>query len=143
MMYEIGVVRSIHGMSARVFIGKSGGCCDSCEKASCDIPGNGIETEAINTAGAEVGQKVKVVMKSHTYIKGTFVFFILPVVALIVGIILGQKFLPGIVTGIDHELLAALGGFTALFLSFFIIKVLAKRMEKKTENQSVIDAIIE
>jgi sigma-E factor negative regulatory protein RseC len=142
-MYEIGVVKSINGISAKVFIGRSGGCCDSCEKPACDIPENGVETDAVNIAGAQIGQRVKVVMKPRTYMKGALLLFVLPIVALITGIIAGEMYLTRIVAGIDPELLAASGGFTALFLSFFLIKGLAKRMEKKTDNRSVIDAIIE
>ena len=69
-MEETGIVKSIDGVIAKVLVSRKSSCCESCEKDSCDIPENGIETEAINTAGAKVGQKVKIVF-------GIFVILIL------------------------------------------------------------------
>ena len=68
-MEETGIVKSIDGINARVLVSRKNSYCESCEKDSCDFPENGIETEALNEAGAAVGQKVKVVMKSYTFIR--------------------------------------------------------------------------
>jgi positive regulator of sigma E activity len=142
-MHEIGVIKSIDGIFARVLIGRKSSCCESCEKESCDIPEDGVETEAINEIKAKVGQKVKVVMKSHTYIKGALVLYALPIFAFISGAVLGEMHLSNLIRGIDPELLAALVGFCALFTSLIIVKLMTNRMEKKTENRSVIESIVE
>ncbi len=141
-MEEIGIVKSIDGAMAKVMVARKSGCCDNCEKDLCDIPENGIVTEAINSAHAAVGQKVKITMKSYTYFKGALIIYILPVVALILGAILGKIYLPSYFHGIDSELLAALGGFFAFFASLIVVKILSSRMDRKTEYKSVIETIM-
>lgn len=107
------------------------------------MPEGGVETEAINAAGAQVGQKVKVVMKSFTYIKGAVLIYILPIAALIGGAIAGKIYLPDILGWADTDLAAALTGFVAFFASFVLVKVLSSRMDRKLEYQSVIESIVE
>jgi sigma-E factor negative regulatory protein RseC len=142
-MDEIGIVKSIDGVIAKVVVARKSSCCESCEKETCDIPENGVETEAINAAGAKVGQKVKVVMKSYTYVKGAMIIYVFPVVALIAGAILGKMYLPSFWGGVDSDLLAALAGFLMLFTSLILVKIISSRMEKNTENKSVIESVLE
>jgi sigma-E factor negative regulatory protein RseC len=141
-MQEIGIVKSVDGPIAKVLIARKSSCCDKCEKDVCDIPEDGVETEAINTAGAEVGQRVRVVMKSFTYVKGAVVLYVLPIFALILGAILGKMYLPSIYADVDSELLAAAGGFSAFFLSFLPVKILSSRMNKNTASRSVIESVV-
>lgn len=142
-MEEIGIIKSIDGMTAKVVISRKSSCCESCTKDSCDVPEDGIETEAINAAGAQVGQRVKIVMSTFTYFKGTFLVYIIPIVALITGAILGATYLPLFIKGTDPDQLAALGGFALFFISFLLIKILLKNMDKKIEYKSVIEKVIE
>jgi sigma-E factor negative regulatory protein RseC len=143
MMHELGKVKSIDGVIARVVVARKSSCCESCEKDVCDIPDDGIETEAINEAGAKTGQKVKIVMKSYTFIKGAILLYVLPVFSLISGAILGKMYLPAYFVETDSDLLAALAGFVFFIISLLIIIFLADRMNKKTEYRSVIESIVE
>lgn len=142
-MEEIGFVTGRDGIYAKVLIGRKSGCCESCEKSSCDIPEDGIITEAVNPVGAQIGQRVRIVMQSHTYLKGILILYILPVLSLILGLVFGGIYLPEIVRETDEELLSALGGFTALCMSLLLVKLLSLRMEKKTEHRSVIEEILD
>lgn len=142
-MEEIGIVKSIEGVNARVMISLKGSPCESCIQDACTVPEKGIETEAINAARAKVGQKVKVVVSSYTYLKGAMLIYALPVVALIAGAILGKIHLPRFFSGTDSDLLAAAGGFFLFLLSLILIKLAVKRMDRKTEYKSVIESIVE
>jgi sigma-E factor negative regulatory protein RseC len=142
-MHEMGIVKSVNGATAIVKVSKKTSCCESCEKDICDISEDGIETEAINEAGAKTGQKVKLVMKSYTFVKGAIVIYIIPVSALIAGAILGNLYLPGHFSETDPDLLAVLGGFLLFFASLVLVKLIVSRMEKKTEYKSVIESIME
>ena len=142
-MEEVGIVKSIDGVTAKVVISRKNSCCESCVKDTCDLPENEIETEAINSAGAKVGQKVKIVMKSYTYYKGAMLIYVLPVIALITGSILGKIYLPGYFSQTDSDLLAVLGGFSLFFLSLISVKIISGRMNKKTEYKSIIESIVE
>jgi len=142
-MEETGIIKSIDGMTAKVVVARRSSCCENCEKDACDIPEDGVETEAINAAGARVGQRVKIVMSTLTYFKGTFLVYIIPIVALITGAILGATYLPLFIKGTDPDQLAALGGFALLFISLVVIKVVFSFIEKKTEYRSIIEKVIE
>ncbi len=141
-MESVGVVKSTNGHMAKVLVEMQGGCCDKCEKQTCDIVEKGVETEAVNTARAVAGQKVKVVMTSHTYVKGALILYVFPVVALILGAIIGQIYLPSFMSSADPDLLAAFGGFVFLSVSLVIVKIVSSIMRKKTEYKSVIQSII-
>jgi len=52
-MHEVGIVKSIEGSTARVMISREGSPCENCTQDTCTIPEKGIETEAINIAGAK------------------------------------------------------------------------------------------
>jgi sigma-E factor negative regulatory protein RseC len=140
MIHELGKVKSIDGSIARVVVARKSSCC---EKDNCDIPDDGLETEAINQAGASVGQIVKLAMKPYTFIKGAILLYVLPVFSLIAGAIMGKMYLPSYFVETDSDLLAALAGFLFFIISLFIIKFLSDIMNKKTEYKSVIESIVE
>jgi sigma-E factor negative regulatory protein RseC len=143
IMEEIGIIKSIDGMTAKVVVSRKSSCCENCTKDSCDLPEDGIETEAINAAGAQVGQRVKIVMSTFTYLKGTFLIYVIPIVALITGAILGATYLPLFIKGTNPDLLAALGGFVLFFISLVLVRILLSIMDRKTEYRSVIEKVIE
>jgi len=142
-MNEIGIVKSIDGVFAKVIVGRKNSCCEPCEKDTCDIPENGAETEALNVAKAAVGQKVKIVMKPHTYLKGALILYVLPIFALFLGAILGKIYLPAFINGIDSDLLSALGGFLVFLASLVLVKFLSSGMARKTEHKSFIEEILD
>ncbi len=139
-MEEVGVVKSVDGVTARVVIKKSSAC-DHCVKDHCEMETTNFEVEAINAAGAEVGQTVKVVMKAETYIKGALLLYALPVLALFIGAISGSIYFPDVLS-IGPETGAVIGGFGLMLLSFIVIKIASSKMEKKTEYRSVIEEVL-
>lgn len=141
-MQETGIVKSIEGMNARVLIKRGSSPCENCTQETCPVPEEGIETDAINVAGAKVGQKVKVVMRSSTYYKGAMLIYVLPVFALIAGAICGKIYLPAYFNGTDSDLLAAIGGFLTFLASLLFVKLMVKQMETKTETKSVIESVL-
>jgi len=142
-MQETGIVKSIDGMNARVLIKRGSSPCDHCTEESCTIPEDGIETDAINVAGAKVGQKVKIAMRSYTYYKGAILIYVLPVFALIAGAILGKIYFPIYFYGTDSDLLSAVGGFLMFLSSLLLVKLIVKRMETNTESKSIIESVLE
>lgn len=142
-MISVGVVRSVNGRMARVFMEVGAGCCDHCEKDACDVDARGVETEAVNLIDAKVGQKVRVDMKTFTYLKGIVVLYVLPVVALLFGAVAGRMYLPAYFHGTSPDILSAAGGFLLFLASLALVKLVSGTMEKKTEHKPVIESIIE
>ncbi len=142
-MHEIGFVKSIDGYTATVVVSRKKSLCEKCEKPACDIPADGIETEAINEARAGVGQKVRLVMKAYTFYKGAMLIYVLPVIALISGAMLGKIYLPLYVSSINSDLMAAISGFLSMCLSIVALKYFSQMMGRNTAYKSVIESIEE
>lgn len=140
-MDEIGIVKSVKGMLAIVTVaGKS--ACEHCT-AGCKISGAEAEIEAVNRVRAHVGQRVRVVVRPYSYLKGSALVYGLPSLALIIGAVIGKELFGRLFTGFDPDLLSALCGFAAFLLSFLAVKVLSSGAEKKTEHKPVIEEILE
>ncbi len=141
-MEEVGIVKSVEGVTAKVLVERKSAC-DKCSEGLCHVSDAGALIDALNIARAKEGQKVKVVFKSYTYLKGTILIYGLPALALIIGAVLGKEFLPRIFSGVDPDLLSAVGGFGLFFLTFIAARLFSLRMEKNTEYKPVVEEILE
>ena len=141
-MTNVGVVKSVEGNLAKVFVGA--GCCGSCQKDSCDIgTARGHETEAINLVHAKVGQKVRIDMHALTFLKEVLVLYLVPIVALLSGAVLGRSYLTAYFRGTSPDVLSAAGGFFLFLISMLTARLYSRKIEKKTEDKPVIESIIE
>jgi len=141
-MTNIGIVKSVQGNMARVVVVEGPGCCESCH--SCNIEtASGSETDAINAVHAKVGQKVRIDIKAFAFFKEVLVLYVLPVVALLTGAVLGRSYLPAYFRGTSPDVLSAAGGFFLFLISLLTARLYSRKMEKKTEDKPVIESIIE
>ncbi len=101
-----------------------------------------MEIEALNKAGAAVGQKVKVMIHTFTYMKGSMVIYGLPALFLVIGAVFGKEFMPRFFPSTDADILSAIFGFSFLLISFILIKVWSEGQSKKTESTPVIEEIL-
>lgn len=141
-MEEIGVVKSIEGVIARVMVEKRSAC-DQCTEGRCLVTDQGAIIEAVNRLKAKEGQKVRVIFRPYTYIKGSFLIYGIPAIALIIGAIFGKELLSDVISGVDPDLLSAFGGFGLFLIAFIAVRILSSRMERRTELKPIIEEIIE
>lgn len=142
MIEEIGVVTKIEGNMAKVIVQKRGAC-DGCKaQGTCQTTEEGMEIEAVNMAQAKEGQAVKISIQAQTYIKGTMLFYGLPLVLFIAGAIVGKNIGENFFEEKNSDLVAAIVGFAALVISLLGIKVWAKNTEKKTDQKPVIEEVV-
>ncbi|MEJ2314402.1 MAG: SoxR reducing system RseC family protein [Nitrospirota bacterium] len=140
-MEEVGSVKSIQGPLATVVVAKKSAC-EHCTAGTCTIKGGGAEIEALNEAGAKVGQRVRVELQAYSYVKGSIMIYGLPAVALIAGAIAGKE-LVGARWGLDSDLVSAIFAFGAFALSFIVVKLWSKGAEKSTGYRPVVKEILE
>jgi sigma-E factor negative regulatory protein RseC len=141
MTEEIGVVNSLNGSYAVVKVPKKSSC-DGCTLGTCKPDDQSMEIEALNKADAQVGQRVKVVISSFTYMKGSLLIYGFPAAALIIGAVLGKEVFSGYFPGTDSDILSALFGFSALVISFFLARIWLNRTSRKVESKPVIQEIL-
>ncbi|MGD0885000.1 MAG: SoxR reducing system RseC family protein [Thermodesulfovibrionales bacterium] len=140
-MDEIGVVKGLHGKVATVSVTRQSAC-EQC-KMGCNLTESGAEIEAINEAGAEIGQKVRILMSPYSYLKGSLLVYGVPSAALIFGAVIGKEFLSPLLKAADPDILSAIAGFGAFIISFSVVKAWSRRVERKAEYRPVVKEIIE
>jgi sigma-E factor negative regulatory protein RseC len=139
---EVGVIMNVEGMVATVSVQKKSAC-EGCTLHSCK-PGEGaMLIEALNPVEARVGQKVRVVMKPYTYLKGSIIVYGIPAFALIAGAVIGKELFASHFRTIDPDILSAVFGFGACASSFLAVKLWSGRTGKKDELKPVIEEILE
>ena len=141
-MEEIGVVTKTEGINAWVTVTRKSAC-EHCTAGTCDISGETVSLEAINEAGAVVGQRVRVQFKALAYVKGSLLFYGLPALSLIIGAVVGREFLAALFEGANPDAVAAISAFALFALSFLLVRVIVRRAEKSVRYQPVVDKILD
>jgi|YelNatPaOPRAMG01_1025707.scaffolds.fasta_scaffold10108_7 sigma-E factor negative regulatory protein RseC len=141
-MEEFGIVKKIDGNIAVVTISKKG-FCESCTLGLCKSSEESMEINALNHVNAQIGQKVKILIKPYSYIKGSILIYGIPAISFVLGIIIGREIF-GIQLGIfDPDSGSAFLGFGALALSLILVKIWSSKLNQKSRLLPVIKKIIE
>ncbi|MBW1741881.1 MAG: SoxR reducing system RseC family protein [Deltaproteobacteria bacterium] len=120
ILTKTGVVRAIQGRMALVETRMEPEC-ESCEaKEACSTFGGGganVEITARNTAEAEVGDIVTISMAGPSLVKVSFLVYMLPILTLIAGLVLGH-WLSMVIPVKENILMGVLGlfGFSGTFV---------------------------
>ena len=100
-----------------------------------------MEVQALNTAGARVGDRIVLSFETPSLLKATFLIYVFPIILLIVGAVLGQTLAP--VIDLNPSALSALLGFAFFFSALMIVKVRANKMAKKKAYQPKVIKILD
>jgi len=121
---EEGIIIKIEGNLAQAEIERKSAC-RAC--GLCSLRGrNTMMAEVENSIGAKVGERVRIEIPSSAILKGALLFYILPLVALILGIVLGIKIT-------KHQTGGLILGFSFFILSYILIWL----YNKKTKAQNI------
>jgi sigma-E factor negative regulatory protein RseC len=142
MIEETGTVIKTEGILAKVIVQKKATCEGCAARGVCETTEGGMEIEALNPVNAKAGQTVKISMKPSVYLKGTMLVYGIPLVALIAGAIIGKNIGESYLKETSSDMVAAMTGFGALFISFLVIKIWTRKAETNTEHKPVIEEII-
>ena len=117
---------------------RSSACASCSSKDACHGEGSGkeMEVEAINTAEAQVGDRIVLNIKTASLLKATFLLYVFPILAMIAGAVLGQTVAD--FRGIDPSGLSALFGFLFFGLAFIAIRITGRRLSKNISYQPEI-----
>jgi len=142
-MEEIGIVKRIDGPRAFVAVQKQSAC-EKCAVGSVCKGTDGDEAglEAVNAAGARVGDTVRVVFKAYSYLKGTLLVYGLPSLLLIVGAVIGKEYAGRFFPGADPDIVSAVAAFGLCAAGFLSIKLFTSKVEGKKEYMPVIEEVL-
>ncbi len=146
MMEELGTVVERKGKHIAVVLCRKSSSCQNCASAEgCQLGADNRSrlVEAHNPLGARVGDQVKLATSTKSFLQSSFMLYIVPLIALIIGAITGNLVGEHLVTGIDPNLLAALIGTAFLVGSFLIIRVGSRAIPKEAFMPRIIAIIPE
>ncbi|MDO9462404.1 MAG: SoxR reducing system RseC family protein [Deltaproteobacteria bacterium] len=133
---EEGEVIAVEGNQAKIRVRRSQ-TCDSCSSSSsCGWFGKDeMVLTALNSAGASKGQKVRVSFKVEGQVKASFILYLIPVVGLVTGALIGYSFQ---FLG-DKEISAAV--FSLLFVALTFLGIKYYTHIRYAKDQSYIPKI--
>jgi len=117
------------GDTARVVLKRASACGDNCAQCKGCTPGM-TYVEAKNLVGAKVGQEVILEMKGRMFLGAVIITYVLPLIALTIGIMLGPIAWNFIGLKISGDLSGIILGFVFMAATFFIINMIDKRYKK-------------
>ncbi len=146
MLEEEGRVIKLEDGIAIVHAERGSSCGGCSAKSACHAmsgdDGKMMEMRAINDLGAKVGDRVKVAIDSIVFLKSSFLVYVVPLVVMIGGGVAGDSYARNNMPGSDPDLVAGGVGIICLIVSFLLIGVWSKKLEKKREYQPKIIRII-
>ncbi len=129
-MNKIGFVTATHKSTAVVRLARHSACGDC---GCCSHGGEGeskeMLVEAFNEAGAVVGDQVHVDLGSVQVVRAAFIFYVIPLIALLVGVFAAKTILDGIGYAANSDIGAAIAGTLLMILAFVGIRFNEGRMK--------------
>ena len=136
MKTEQGLVIEVVGNSARIKVGRHSDCknCGAC-------PGSeSLILEANNEIGAKPGQRIILEIKETNVLRAAFIVFILPLIALFIGVMLGG--IIGQYIGVNKFMFQVICGVVIFALSIVVVKYFDKASAANEKSKPVIIRIL-
>ena len=143
MIEEHGKVVEVKAGTVIVKTKKSVSCESCASKDACFSPNDDdMIVEANNPVGAALGDEVLFDVAAATVLKAGALVYLVPLIFFIVGVVLGQVFVPVYFPDMDTDLVSAGLGFLFLLLAFGFIRVYAKKTEENKGFRPTVKKII-
>jgi len=139
MIVETGRVAGIEDGKAIIEIEKGTACAQCHAGCVCDLGKRVMIIEANDPIGVHEDQFVQLSIPNDSALRASFVVYVIPLLALIIGVLLGERL--GMTFGIK-EGLAILGGFGFLGLSLIFVRYYNNIFSQNLRNQPVITKVI-
>lgn len=144
MIEEQGIIIDIKGNKAFIKTEK-GSSCESCAaQKMChgSIDTSEVIIEADNAINAKLGDRVVIMVATATLLKAGFVLYMVPIVALITGVVIGQIAANRFTIGLNADILSGILGILFLISAFFGIKLYSKLLEKREGYRPVVVKVV-
>lgn len=146
MIEEIGTLVELKGKHTAMVMCTKSSLCENCAaNGSCVIgdDGNIRLIEAQNSLGATVGERVRIATTTKSFLQSSFLLYIVPLIALVIGAIVGKLVGENLATGLDPNLLSAVFGVFFMIGSFVVLRVGSSVLSKEAYMPKIIEIIKE
>jgi len=146
MIEEVGTVVELKSKMIAVVMCTKSSLCENCATNGNCALGDDDKTRLIevhNLLGAEVGEQVRIATTTKSFLQSSFLLYIVPLIALVIGAIAGLLVGEKIPTGLDPNLLSAIFGVFFMSGSFVILRVGSSVLNKESYMPKIIEIIKE
>ena len=144
MIEEHGTVLQLKDKHIAVVMCQKSTLCEHCASSGSCLMGDDDHTrtiEAINQAGAAVGDHVKIATTTRSFLQSSFLLYIVPLIALVIGAIVGKFVGETWVQNVDPNLLSAIFGVFFMAGSFVILRVGSMALKKETYMPKIVGIV--
>ncbi len=146
MIEEVGVVVELKSKMIAVVMCTKSSLCENCAtNGNCALGDNDNTrlVEVQNPLAAEVGEQVRIATTTKSFLQSSFLLYIVPLVALVIGAIAGMLVGESISAGLDPNLLSAIFGVFFMCGSFVILRVGSSVLNKESYMPKIIEILKE
>lgn len=134
MLEEFGTVVEQKEQQIAVVQCQRNSACDHCPSSGACSMGDNSEimlVEAFNAIDAQIGARVKIVTSTRHFLQSSFMLYIVPIIGLLIGALIGQEIGEKGVLEIDPSLLSALMAVIFLVTTFFGIRIATAKLKRE------------
>jgi sigma-E factor negative regulatory protein RseC len=143
MVEEEGIVVEVRNNSALIKTSRSPACEKCLSKQFCiNMDEEEMVIEADNPLHAKEGDKVLITIGGATAIKAGIMFYLLPLVSFITGVLIGQMYIAPLIPGYSPDLVSAASGAILLVATFIGLRIYGKLIYSKKDYRPSIERII-
>lgn len=146
MIEEVGTVVELKSKRLAVVMCTKSSLCENCATNGNCALGDDDNTRLIevhNPVAAEVGEQVRIATTTKSFLQSSFLLYIVPLIALVIGAVAGMLVGEAIPTGLDPNLLSAIFGVFFMVGSFVILRVGSNALNKETYMPKIIEILKE
>ena len=146
MIEEVGTVVELKSKMIAVVMCTKSSLCENCATNGNCALGEDDNTRLIevhNPLAAEVGEQVRIATTTKSFLQSSFLLYIFPLIALVIGAIAGMLVGESISTGLDPNLLSAIFGVFFMSGSFVILRVGSNVLNKESYMPKIIEILKE
>jgi len=146
MIEEVGTVVELKGKLIAVVMCTKSSLCENCATNGNCALGDDDNTRLIevqNPLAAEVGEQVRIATTTKSFLQSSFLLYIVPLIALVIGAIVGKLVGENITTGVDPNLLSAIFGVSFMSGSFLILRLGSNVLSKENYMPKIIEILKE
>lgn len=142
MATEKGIVTKVGATTAWVKTSRSSACEGCASRGACQQQGDSreVEVEALNEAGAHVGDRILLQVASAALLKISFLLYVFPILLMLFGAAIGQQMGP--VLQVNASGLSVLMGILFFALAFFFLRKRSNRLAQKSEYRPRIIRVL-
>ena len=141
MIEENGTVVELKSKVIAVVMCRKSSLCDNCATNGNCMLGEDGHTRLIevrNDLGAEVGDHVRIATTTKSFLQSSFMLYIVPLIALLVGALAGKATGEHFDLGLEPNLLSAIFGVFFLTGSFVLLRVGTTALSQETYMPKIV-----